>query len=447
MQRMRELLVLALLGFLPFHAFFVTVGTKLIAGPGHAPMAMLAVWKEAMLAGILLIAVCEMVRSLRRIRLDLLDLAVIGLFCLAALAASRSSFPALLLGFKYDLLPLVAFLMLRRVPWSGAFTTGLTRVLLVVGTIVAAYGIVTYFLPMSFFTALGYSAGHSLYMPDGPLAAFQQIGGSAIRRMQGPMSGPNQLGLWLLIPWSIGIVHGLRQTVGRPWPVVGTMIVGAAIFLTFSRAAWVGAALILIGAVTLSLPRARTLRMIGGFCGVACIGILMLSVFLPSVLLRAQSNRGHWQRPLEALRIMRDQPLGRGLGAAGPASNRLKEPCVFLEPGADAAWAKESPALCVFVGNTQVQPAGRTCDCPLLPENWYLQIGVELGILGMLLFIALTIVVLKYVSEQPATFLIFLAVSVAALFLHAWEDPAVAYTTWIFLAGALPSTGRRAVVD
>jgi uncharacterized membrane protein YgaE (UPF0421/DUF939 family) len=42
-----------------------------------------------------------------------------------------------------------------------------------------------------------------------------------------------------------------------------------------------------------------------------------------------------------------------------------------------------------------------------------------------------------------SSFLIFLGISIAALFLHAWEDSAVAYTVWILLAVVLTPQQKR----
>jgi len=39
--------------------------------------------------------------------------------------------------------------------------------------------------------------------------------------------------------------------------------------------------------------------------------------------------------------------------------------------------------------------------------------------------------------------LAFLGVGIGALFLHAWEDAAVAYTIWILLASTLPQGKTR----
>ena len=59
MQRLRESLTILLLGLLPFHAFLVTTGTNVIAGSGNAPLTMLALWKEALLGVILVLATLE----------------------------------------------------------------------------------------------------------------------------------------------------------------------------------------------------------------------------------------------------------------------------------------------------------------------------------------------------------------------------------------------------
>ena len=101
-----------------------------------------------------------------------------------------------------------------------------------------------------------------------------------------------------------------------------------------------------------------------------------------------------------------------------------------------------------------MQPANRTCSCPLLTENWYLQWGVEMGVLGLLLSLMIPFFVLRkteVVSHPPTLasygragkaqmnwpILAFLGISVAGLFLHSFEDAAVAYSVWLLLGQAL----------
>jgi hypothetical protein len=453
LQKMREWLVLVLIALLPFHALAVTVKTKIILGPDHAPMGMLALWKEAVLGIILVLAAIEILSSIKKQKLpDLIDRIIIALIILSVLvtAATHANWSLYLFGFKYDFIPLVTFFVLRRVDWSEWFKKTVINVILIDGVIVSLYGIITLFMPAEFFRALGYSDLHSLYLPDKPLAPFQQIGGSVLRRMQSSMSGPNQLGIWLLIP--LGIL--LRELLASSFKLLERkklglmlMLFGVALLLTFSRAAWIGAMVMLIVALYPWLKRLSSKILISGAAGIVLLGVIA-AVLFPSVLLRVSSSTGHIERPIEAINMMANNPLGRGLGTAGPASNRVSDACVMLDAGADASWAKDRPDLCVFVGDVQVQPPlptgelrpagqpiGRACNCPFLPENWYLQIGVELGWVGFAIYIALIVFVLYRLKER-ALKLSFIGISVAALFLHAWEDAAVAYTLWLLLGSS-----------
>ncbi|MSR67266.1 hypothetical protein EXS65_00340 [Candidatus Peribacteria bacterium] len=463
-QHTRERLTLLLLALLPFHAFLVTVLTRVIAGPGHAPLPELAVWKEAILGLILILAFVELVKKRTIPVADVIDCIILslGFVALALRLMHHQSATVFAFGFKYDLLPLIAFILLRRVNWSDEFHTTLLRLLLLVGCIVAAYGIVAEFLPLRFFVWLGYSDLHSLYVANGPLAAFQELEGGMMRRAQSSMSGPNQLGLWLLIP--LGVLLG-GKNVGEEMSgkriAIGVLLL-LALMLSFSRAAWIAAAVMIIFAFarsTSALHCRKLYVVILGF--LACFGIAVTLLF-PSVFFRFQSSSDHIRKPVEAIRIMMDHPFGLGLGTAGPASNRFSDTCVKLPKDSDWSWAKDRQDLCVFVDGNQVQPSlpsgelrpagqpsARACSCPLLTENWYLQIGVELGWIGLILSLLLPIFILRQLIIENGKLKInvelsiinyqlsiFLGLSLAALFLHAFEDSAVAYTVWVLLASA-----------
>jgi hypothetical protein len=452
LQRLRERLALVLIILLPFHAFAVTVLTKLIAGPNNAPLAAIAIWKEILLFFILVLALLELMPRWKKLfQFDAIDwcitlLVVIAIILFAlGMPASLGSF---IIGFKYDFVPLIAFFILRRVEWSEDFKTLAVMWILLSAGIIALYGIATLFLPMEFFMALGYSDLHSLYVHSGPLAAFQQIESIGIRRMQSVMSGPNQLGLWLLLPWAIlcGDVSGSFGFPKAKSQIEGfillLLIVGG-IILSFSRAAWIGAVAILIVATWKTVPRERLKLLVirySLFVGVVILGIM---IFAPQIILRSVSSTGHLEKPLAAMHMIIGHPFGLGLGTAGPASNAQSDTCVSLETGADVSWAKDRTDLCVFVGDTKIQPLDRECNCPLLPENWYLQIGVELGVLGFITFLMLTFFIIRS-SLKNFSFitLTFIGISIAALFLHAWEDSAVAYSVWLLLAAYVPQVTR-----
>ncbi|MEK7590991.1 MAG: hypothetical protein AAB489_02170 [Patescibacteria group bacterium] len=464
LRPLRERLTLMLLALLPFHALLLTVLTKMIAGQGHAPLPWLAAWKEGVLGIILVVAVIEILLiSRKRLAVgdkrlaifswDFIDLCIISLCILGVvISALHSSLSALhsLLGFKYDFVPLVAFLILRRVEWSDRFRDRVLKVIVAVGGIIAGYGILSYFLSQDFFVSMGYSDLHSLYLPDSPIAAFQQIGASGMRRIQATMSGPNQLGFFLLLPWTLGLLNIIRGERWNVW-IPYFALVDIALFLTFSRSAWVAACAIMIVALFLEVGAPFMKKILWGCLALFLVATTILILFAPKIIIRSASTSDHLVRPLRAVSMMLAKPLGHGLGTAGPASNRVSDPCVFLPFGADIGWAQNRPELCVFVGEFQAQPRDRACNCPVLPENWYLQIGVELGILGFILYVLLIVLLLKRLAVSgerlagsPAAshyaliaFLVFLGVSIGALFLHAWEDTAVAYTLWILIAGIL----------
>lgn len=453
---LRERLTFLLIALLPFHALLVTVLTKVMEGPGNPPMASIALWKEGLLGIIMLIALIEWGKNGASKKIDRIDGVIVALLLLSIVvtALTHGDWKLYLFGFKYDFIPLVAFLILRRVPWSENFLNHILRLLLVVGSIIAFYGILTFVLPMRWFTFLGYSDMHSLYIPGGPLAAFQQIGGSVLRRIQGTMSGPNQLGIWLLVPLSMVLVEMMRRRFAslrvtgfarlRLWATDGQaglgILIGLAILLTFSRSAWIAAAVIVAITLWHMLSRRHVLYL------ASCILLLaaIVGFLFPSIVMRAASTRGHIEKPIAAIQTMIEHPLGLGLGTAGPASNRNSDACVMLGEGDDPSWAASHADLCVFVGDEQVQPLDRSCQCPFVTENWYLQIGVELGVLGFILYVLLIIAVFLRLKQNDAhrmQFFMFLGVSIAALFLHAWEDAAVAYTAWVLLAMVLPSKG------
>lgn len=452
----REKLILLLIALLPLHALFVTVSTKIFAGPGHRPLVLLALWKEIFLLVLVLLAIIEIVQAFRGTKscrsVDFLDAGILIILGYAVIHAcflgDGVASKQFLLGLKYDFFPLIIFFLLRRCAWSSDFLARAGKVVLGVGVCIAVLGLFSLFLPMHVLVMLGYSDLHSLYVPTSSLAAFQMIGETALRRMQSTMSGPNQLGLWLLLPLAFALsLPVLRQ---KRWfkSCISIFLLGG-IILTFSRSAWLAAFTMILMRSVLVL-RGRRLScsaLCGGGCFVACAAIT-LAILFPSIIFRIHSSSDHLRKPMEALRIIAEHPFGLGLGTAGPASNAVSDTCVKLPPGSDASWAAGRSDLCVFVGETQAQPLDRSCHCPLLTENWYLQWGVEMGIIGILMSIVLPLSVIALHLRKKTMSWVILAyggLTVAGLFLHAFEDSAVAYTLWILLA-ASPALQRSSLI-
>jgi O-antigen ligase len=112
----------------------------------------------------------------------------------------------------------------------------------------------------------------------------------------------------------------------------------------------------------------------------------------------AGSTVEHFEKSVGSLEDVWRHPFGQGPGTAGPAS---------------------------FYSHT-----------PNVPENYYLQIAEEVGIIGLILFAAINVVVVLRLwprrQEFWAKILLasFVGILVVNMFLHGWADETLAMTWW-----------------
>ena len=199
----------------------------------------------------------------------------------------------------------------------------------------------------------------------------------------------------------------------------GFAIVVSGLALSFSRSALLGLAVGLVMLVTLYLPT-RWRWVILGLAGMAAwLGWLLVldivqsatNTALSSYFLRGTlsttgiigGDSGHIHAVQEGLRILTSHPLGLGIGSAGPAS--------FFRP------------------------------LPLLTENWWIQVGLELGIPGLIAVLTSWVFVGKHwlthldVLDQ-VLFAAFCGLAVSGLFLHTFADSTLAIMSFT-LAGLI----------
>lgn len=466
LQAIRERITLILLIVLPLHALLVTVLTRVFVGRFQDTPLLLSTWKEIVLLLLLVITFIEILRDavLRKksVRLSIFDylLIVIAIVGLGVSFWQNVPLKQLVYGIKYDIWPLALIFVFSRVHWSVWFRTAVQKCFLWLGLLIAAVGLVFLVLPAQVLQWLGYSETHSLFMAHKPVAAFQQIGGSSLRRLQSTLSGPNQAGIWLLIPLSflwVSLTHALpeRFSVSKFTQYVKKhtlttfvlAVVLAAIVLTFSRSAWIASLLIFtLGLFWVARHTYAKNIATGTVVALAIIAVVSSQIF-PHVIKRDLSSRGHLEKPLEALHTMIQSPLGLGLGSAGPVSNHLSDSCTIVDVGSDTSWSNPYPELCLFADGKQVKPLDRMCTCPRITENWYLQWGVEMGILGFLLSIAVVIYVINIFRKSTDSYtqsviLAYIGVATVGLFLHSFEDSSVAYTLALLLAPLIPRNLR-----
>jgi O-antigen ligase len=190
-----------------------------------------------------------------------------------------------------------------------------------------------------------------------------------------------------------------------------------AIFLTFSRSGWLGAALALVLVFGWQY-RESVLRIVRRFWIAGAVVLLLGTTvaftqrntpFVQGYISHTSndgdlsSNDYHWLFIKQGLEGIVDRPLGHGPGTAGLASIQ--------------------------------NPHGS-----FLTENYYIQIGYEVGILGLAIFIAINSLLYVLLWQRrtelwPAVLLAtFWSYVLINMLLHIWSNEAVACQWWL-LAG------------
>lgn len=394
--------VCTILILMPFHGIISVVGGKL---SGH--MSLVQAWKEALLIGLLGVAAVGLTRQrLSWPKLDLVNKSVLGVLTVALLVAiiKPVGLNAMAFGVKTDL---SMFLIFGLAQLAAPFFNQDKLFGLIVwpATIVAVLALLqVYAIPFNWLTALGYSPTtiNPVQLVDPALwfvRAFSTLG------------GPNQLGAYLILPASLLIGWIIQR---RAWLyIVPLVVMLTAIVLSFSRSSWLG--MIVAGLISIFLLLRSRARWLFAMCIalVVIVGALLIIPIVKSsnnnlsqyVLLHGRvfetkiegSDAGRISSAQKSLQLILENPLGLGLGKAGPAS--------------------------IHAGNA-----------PIITENWYLQIALELGVIGLaayLVFFAMSGIWLYRSSQKNrliSTGLLasLIGILVANLFLHTWADSSLA---------------------
>jgi hypothetical protein len=314
--------------------------------------------------------------------------------------------------FGYLVLGIGAALLL---PARFKSLTTLSKIVLGVSTLVALFGVLQYFLPKDILTHFGYGVDR------GTLPAFFIDDKPNFPRIMSTLRDPNSLGAYLILPitWITALLFRVRINSRRL--VLGGLL-GLhllAVFLTFSRGAWM-ATLLALGLLTVWQYAAFIGKLLKKFWPLAVIlcvlGFGGLFVARNTYVFKSyithstgkpkaayDSNGFHWVFAKRGLDGIVRNPFGHGPGTAGLASIQ--------------------------------NPSGS-----FLTENYYIQIGYEAGVLGLLLFIALNVVVYLALLKQRSTplavvlLVTFWAYVLMNMLFHMWSNEAVAAQWWI-LAG------------
>lgn len=398
----------------PFHA---TLTAWYASNFGHFDL--IRIWKELLLipigCGALWVACKD--KQLRTVFgnrvVALITAYTILHFLLVVLSLAKHNVTgtAVIYGLLSNLRFLAVFVICMLLGGKSVRSDSWRKFILIPAAAVIFFGLLQQFvLPADWLRHLGYG-------PATQVAYHTVDQDSNFVRIQSTLRGPNPLGVYVsfvIVVLMSGFIHSVRK---KAW-WLGAL--GAAIVVlggTYSRSAWLGTlagvGVLIYGGITSKTLR-RSLMIGGSIVAIAVTGsvwALKDTSFINNTVFHTEdsslsesSNAVRRQAMTRATKDIIHEPLGRGPGTAGPASVRNE--------GHGARFA----------------------------ENYYLQLGQEVGILGMVLFIAICVLIGRdfWRNRQDALSAILLAslvaISVANLLSHAWADDTISLIWWA-LAG------------
>ena len=273
--------------------------------------------------------------------------------------------------------------------------------------VVVVFGLLQYFvLPYDVMRHVGYGA-HTIFPYETINHDIHHL------RIMSTLRGANPLGAYLVVV--IPLLVSMWFTDKRRRLLYGVLgaASAAALVLTFSRSAWIGVVVALALLLWRQLKTKRTqqiaLAVVGG-CAVVALGIFIAfrnntsfqdAIFHTNAhsMITSTSDQGHASALKGGLTDMLHQPLGRGPGTAGPASVYNNHPA-------------------------------------RIAENYFIQVGQEVGWLGLALFMAINVgvgILLWSRRSKPLALGLLAAligVSIVSLLSHAWTDDTLAYIWW-----------------
>jgi hypothetical protein len=351
----------------------------------------------------------------------------LGLFTLIhliILLTFKTALFAGVLGLKINLAFLFLYLILTLTQLHSKITTSnLLKLVLIPAAITGFIGVLQAFiLPHDILTHFGYGPF------GGPNPAYYLIENSNTIRIMSTLWGPNQFGSYLILPialslWWFFAASGRKKIYAASIFAIDML----ALYGSQSRGAWLATSIAIILVIMLS-TKGIVRIVITALGAISLLGVIFLAVnhklphSLDVVLLHgipAQNNTGYISSNgghLRALTLgydkVKQHPLGSGLEAAGRASEGTRE--------------------------------------QLYTENFYLQLAVQIGYLGVVVFLSIISLVavriwgmIRHFPIAIALLASLIGLSVNNLLAHTWSDGATAWIWWGIAGIIMAKTTRE----
>lgn len=405
-----------ILVLLPVHAFISTWG-----GTAIGPLLVWKSWKEILITALVpfVVWLCVLRPDIAKTVWDkwynkaIAGFAALTLtYTLFSDASQDAAIAGMLMNLRFFALFVIAqVLIFSAAPWVETLKKRAMQWLVASGVFLAVLAVLQVtVIPRDFLAQFGYNKDLTI---SPYLLVDQQP--DALRAFA-TMRGPNTLASYLLLPLAVALLMWWQNR--RNWWAFGASgLMAVAVFLSHSRSGWLGAAAMAATLAFATLPRETLIKWLkfGTVPALLVIGlILWMATTIPAVRLAVFHSGGndpgesllegssdqHWQSTYKGIVAIAQNPLGTGVGTAGPAS--------FY--------------------NTNATPA--------IPENYFVQIGQEVGVPGLILFIAICVAVYLALWRRKkdtlacALLASFIGINVINIFLHGWADDPTAMTWW-----------------
>lgn len=426
-RRILPIGVILIFILLPFHAL-LTAWYASNFGSFDA----VRLWKEALLAFLCLVAILLIYRDkklrteIRKDKLFILSGAFISWTLLMTVfglisgnVSAKAAGYGLIIDTRFFLFMLLVIIAMR----SGLEAIKWQKYIFIPAGIVITFGLLQFILPNDFLRHFGYG--------NETLKAFQAVDNKPeLARLQSTLRGPNPLGAYL-VPILTLFIAQLLKVKRKKWIyLLGAVASLVVLFGTYSRSAWVGAAVSTWLLIFISVRSDYYKKLLY----IATTGLLIISS-LSVILLRnndavqnlafhtnersgsaTSSNQQRGRALKDGLDDIIHNPLGSGVGSAGPASLRN-----------DHGTGK-------------------------LAENFFLQIGQESGVIGLVLFMAALAVIMKRLLIRRRDMLAGAVLAslggliIVNLVSHAWADDTLAYVLF-GLIGTVLARSRKQLIQ
>ena len=430
-----KIILALLLFFLPYHAFIVTV----MQCKYNLDTNILRFWKELVVIGLLLYVFFTTYKrhdwSLAKLYEKNTLLGLITAFVISSAIYIFFPFfelkPAAVLGFRYDVFFFFTMLI-------GLFAVGIQQDMrfLLRTVFIATFGILIIFLPWYVFgdiskmaSHFGYSDQVSTYFANQCLSFSQNVEGH--HRFQATFGGPIRMSVYFTIVGTLfagWMLTNTRFSLRKKYiiSVIFGFLLLAGIFYSYSKTSMLGvvfsAALFIFLSYKYVYRHEIGKKFYLGLTALVTTPILLVTLFKAELFLHIGAMVNRLENLSKSVEMFFYNPIGYGLGIAGPASQ--------IGNSIESA------------GSWQIATSTTTTVHRFLPENWFVQILLEQGIIGFSIFMALMILIGWRLIVRLKQYRDFMTVGITtayfalcfmSLFTHGFEEAATSYMLFLFI--------------